>query len=333
MEPLVFEPYLRPMVWGGRRLGELLGKPLPPEGNIGESWEVSPHPHHVSRVAEGPLAGRTLNEVSREFPRELYGDPPPADPTFPLLVKLLDCRDLLSIQVHPTDELARTLANERFGKTEAWVVLHADPGSRVYAGFKPGVTRADVEQHLAAGTLESGLHSFTPKPGDCIFLPAGTVHAVGGGVVLAEVQQASDATFRLYDWNRVGPDGRPRQLHVREALVAIDWSAGPVDPVRPKSEPGAPVGVRSERLVRCPSFGLDRLTLEADYRPGIAGRPSLWITLSGAAELRTAGGYARTFRPGETVLVPAAAGDPLWRPTAGTARLLRVHLQPRPTTP
>src|SRR5690606_7579266 len=138
---------------------------------------------------------------------------------------------LLSIQVHPTDKLARRLTGESFGKTEAWVILHAEPTAIVYAGFLPEVTREEVERRLAEGTLECALHHFTPRPGDCLFLPAGTVHAVGGGVVMAEVQQASDATFRLHDWNRLGPDGKPRQLHIQEGLEAIDWSQGPVNPV------------------------------------------------------------------------------------------------------
>src|SRR5262245_60127583 len=216
MEPLVFEPFLRSMVWGGRRLSEWFGKRLP-QGPVGESWEISAHPQHVSRVAEGPFLGQSLDDLCRCNSREIFGASAPADGRFPLLIKLLDCRDWLSVQVHPTDDIAaRLLAGER-GKTEAWVVLGADPDARIYAGLVPGTTRADLEARLGHGSVADCLHSFTPRVGDCLFLPAGTVHAVGGGIVLAEVQQCSDATFRLFDWNRVGLDGKPRPLHVHEA--------------------------------------------------------------------------------------------------------------------
>jgi mannose-6-phosphate isomerase len=320
MGPLVFEPYLRPMVWGGRRLGEALGKALPEEGTFGEAWEISAHPHHVSRVAEGPLHGATLTELCARHPRDLFGDRPPPDGRFPLLVKLLDCRELLSIQVHPTDELARELSQESLGKTEAWVVLEARPGGRIYAGLRPGVGRAEVERHLAAGTLEQCLHSFEPRPGDCVFLPAGTVHAVGGGVLMAEVQQSSDATFRLYDWNRLGSDGKPRELHLRESLESIDWDAGPVRPASGPPIEGLPPGVEGERLVRCRYFNMDRYRAEAEFAVPYAGQLSIWMVLDGSAELH-GGGYRRAFRRGETVLVPASAGALSWRPGGKTTLL------------
>ncbi len=209
MDPLVFESYLRPQVWGGRRLAEL-GKALAP-GAYGEAWEISAHKHHPSRVLEGPLRGMTLAELWDSRARELYGSHRAPPPRFPLLVKFLDCRELLSVQVHPSDELVRELAADEAGKTETWVILDTEPGARIYAGLKPGVTRQDVLRHLDSASVADCLHSFVPKAGDCLFLPAGTVHAVGGGVLMAEVQQSSDATFRLFDWNRPGPDGRLRR--------------------------------------------------------------------------------------------------------------------------
>jgi mannose-6-phosphate isomerase len=319
MQPLVFEPYLRPMVWGHRRLGERFGKTLPTAEAFGESWEISAHPHHVSRVAEGPLSGAALTELCASHGRELFGEQLPPDGRFPLLIKLLDCHDLLSIQVHPTDELAPKLAGETLGKTEAWVILDVEPSGVVYAGLKAGVTRDELERHVHAGTLEQCLHCFKPSPGDCVFLPAGTVHAVGGGVVMAEVQQSSDATFRLYDWNRLGTDGKPRKLHLREALESINWDAGPVKP-----SVGVPLrGRPGEALVRCRYFHLDRYrTAEPFAAP--AGRLSIWLALGGNAELRGAG-YARTLRGGETVLIPASAGELTWRPD-GNATLLGVTL-------
>jgi mannose-6-phosphate isomerase len=328
MDPLVFRPYLRPMVWGGRRLGEHFGKPLPESGTFGESWEVSAHPHHVSRVAEGPLRDVALTDLCATHRRELFGDQVPADGLFPLLIKLLDCHELLSIQVHPTDALAHRLSGERFGKTEAWVVLDVAPGGRIYAGLRPGVTRAELGRHLEAGTLDQCLHAFAPMPGDCVFLKAGTVHAVGGGVVLAEVQQSSDATFRLFDWNRLGPDGAPRPLHIRESLEAIDWSLGPVAPVVGTPIAGTPAGSRGERLVRSPYFSLDRYHVGGPLDLPDPGRLSIWIISEGAAELVGAGGYRRPFRRGETVLVPASADRLTWRPRdpSQPAALLAVSL-------
>jgi len=329
MEPLVFEPYFRPQVWGQRRLGRLLGKALPSDEPFGEAWVISAHPHHVSRVAEGPHQGASLTDLCARHAPELLGHSAPADGQFPLLVKFLDCHAQLSIQVHPTDELARRLTRERAGKTEAWVVLEVEAGGRIYAGLRPGVTRADLERHLAAGTTDQCLHSFTPKPGDCIFLSAGTVHAVGGGVVLAEVQQSSDATFRLFDWNRLGSDGKPRALHIAESLASINWEAGPVRP--PAGTPIAelPAGVHGEQLVRCDYFHLDRFHLGGPLELPYPKRLSLWLVLEGEAELQSPDdGYHRAFRRGETVLVPATAGPLRWRPRSvpGQISLLGVQV-------
>src|SRR5262245_32613383 len=232
MDPVVFTPNLRPMVWGGRRLGEVLGKRLTPGETFGESWEVSSHPTHVSRVAEGPLADVSLTTLCQEHGDELFGPGAPAYDSFPLLLKYLDANDLLSVQVHPSDEQAMELAKEPYGKTEAWVVVASSLHGRIYAGLKPGIDRVAFMHALAEKRLPGCLHTFNPRPGDCLFLSAGTVHAVGGGVLLAEVQQCSDATLRLYDWDRVGSDGQPRKLHVKQSLEAIDWKAGPVKPVK-----------------------------------------------------------------------------------------------------
>jgi mannose-6-phosphate isomerase len=326
MDPLVFEPYLRPMVWGGRKLEQLCSKPLPPAVAVGESWEISPHAHHVSRVAEGPWEGKRLDELCREHAAELFGIGTSPSPQFPLLIKWLDCQQLLSIQVHPTDELAPVLARETYGKTEAWVIVQADAGAKVYAGFLSGVSREQVEQGLEDGKLEGLLHQFTPRPGDCLFLPAGTVHAVGGGVVMAEVQQASDATFRLYDWNRLGTDGKPRQLHIQEALEAIDWSRGPVDPVTPLRLASDGDGLLRERLVSSPYFEMTRVTIDSGVHSETGERAMVWLVLEGTGCLETGSGYQRPFRQGETVLVPSSTGPMTWRQTAagGPLVLLRV---------
>lgn len=325
MEPLVFAPYLRPMVWGERRLGSHLGKPLPDAGRYGEAWEISGHRSHVSVVAEGPQAGTSLAELCTRHAADFYGTSP-ASAVFPLLIKLLDAHDWLSVQVHPDDRLAAELTPGEAGKTEAWIVLHAEPGSRIWAGLRDGVTPGDLKQGLEDGSVVNCLHAIEPKPGDCIFLRAGTVHAVGGGVLFAEVQQTSDATFRLYDWDRVQPDGTRRKLHVSESLAAIDWSAGPVQPVKPQHLPGLPEGVKGEHLVDCEFFHFDRYQVRSRFPITSGGELTIWMVLDGKAELRSAGGYSRHFQRGETTIVPAAAANLEWCPEEGPATLLSVRI-------
>ncbi len=313
MGPLVFDPYLRPMIWGGRLLERRLGKPLPAEGDFGESWEISAHPHHVSRVAEGPLRGRTLTDLWQERRVDIAGIACAAETKFPWLIKFLDCRDLLSVQVHPDDAMARGLLGDESGKTEAWIVLDAGPDARIYAGLRPGIAREDLERHLDAGTVAECLHGFVPRVGDCVFLPAGAVHAVGGGVLLAEVQQSSDATFRLFDWNRLGADGKPRSLHRQEALRSIDWSLGPLGSATPEPHPNPSHGWAGETPVRCTYFQIDRYRVEAEMPVPGTGQMSVWILLDGRTELRADGGtYVRSFQAGQTVLIPASCGPLTW---------------------
>src|SRR5262245_14789148 len=186
--PVRFHPYLRPMVWGGRRLAAL-GKALPTGEPYGESWELSDHLSHQSAVAEGPHAGLTLRSLLAQAPEAVLGDGADPQAPFPWLVKFLDACDWLSVQVHPDEEKVKTLWPGEGPKTEAWFVLDALPGSRIYAGLQPGVDEKALRAAVEAGTVADCLHQFEPSPGDCLFLPAGTVHAVGGGVLLAEVQQ------------------------------------------------------------------------------------------------------------------------------------------------
>jgi mannose-6-phosphate isomerase len=302
--PLQFHPYLRPMVWGGRRLGEALGKPLPTAAPYGESWEVSDHASHRSAVAGGPHAGRTLRDLMEREPAALLGEGAEALPAFPWLVKLLDACDWLSVQVHPDERAVRDLWPGEGSKTEAWFVLDAAPGSRVWAGLRPGVGEKELRAALRAGTVAECLHTFEPRPGDCLFLPAGTVHAVGGGVLMAEVQQTSDATFRLYDWDRADAQGRRRELHIEQALACIDWRAGPVHPVRPEGYPDATAPLR-QRLVSCRYFTLDYLRQSAPFSCGGAGRMQVLIVLHGRGAVETPDGPL-PLAPGRALLLPAA---------------------------
>jgi mannose-6-phosphate isomerase len=223
--PLTFQPVFKRYLWGGRRLGTVLGKPIGDGDDYAESWEVADHEHGQSIVANGPLAGTALHELVISRGRELLGRHAP-QPRFPLLFKFLDCQRDLSLQVHPSDAAAARLDPPDLGKTEAWVILDARPGSRVFAGLKQGCDPASLEGAVRTGRVDQCLHSFEAHPGQCIFIPAGTVHALGAGLLVAEIQQASDTTYRLYDWGRLGPDGQPRKLHIDRCTVSREASLG-----------------------------------------------------------------------------------------------------------
>ena len=306
--PLRFEPLWRRYLWGGRRLDSVLGKPLPAGENYAESWEVVDHGADQSRVASGPRQGTTLGALVGTCGHELFGVHYPQR-QFPLLFKFLDAHQGLSVQVHPSDAAAAQLDPPDLGKTEAWVVVHAEPGSVLYAGLHVGVDRPALERAIAAGATASCLHGFEVHQGDCLFIPAGVVHAVGAGLVVAEIQQASDTTFRLFDWNRVGPDGRPRELHIRQGLEVIDFQRGPVTPQRPQPTERADV----QRLVACDKFVLDRWHLREPQTAGGDGRFHIVAVLAGAVTV---------------------AGDPHRQPlTRGQAALLPACVGPVPLTP
>jgi mannose-6-phosphate isomerase len=276
---------------------------------------VSAQPLHVSCVCEGPNEGRLLTELWTNELTSMIGPGRIASPTFPLLLKYLDCEEFLSVQVHPSDKIVHRLHLGEQGKSEVWIVLDVEPGARIYAGLRPGTTRAKLEACLNSGTLTECLHSFTPTKGDCIYLPAGTVHSAGGGMLIAEVQQSSDLTYRLFDWNRLGPDGKPRDLHVQEALRCINWTQGPISPVMPRPIPKKDNGIHGEHLVACKQFSIDRFQLTSPLETPHLDRMSVWMVLEGAAELTIAStGYHRSFRAGEAVLVPATAQPLRWNP-------------------
>jgi mannose-6-phosphate isomerase len=317
--PLRFEPIFRRYIWGGRKLGTVLGKPIGPESDYAESWEIVDRSMDQSRVLAGPLSGATLAQLTQEHGRELLGRHYPQS-RFPLLFKFLDCEKTLSVQVHPDDKAAAQLNPPDFGKTEAWVVLAAEPGSVIYAGLKRGFDRAALERELNRGTCELCLHRLEPRVGDCIFLPAGTVHALGAGLLIAEIQQSSDATFRLYDWNRVDANGNSRPLHIEQSLNAIDYDRGPISPsiAHPTGDP------RIERLVECESFVLDRWNLSEQAMIGGDDRFHILTVLEG--EIIVAGDpMDAPIARGGTILLPAAVGPCAIEPLS-PARLLDMYL-------
>ena len=317
--PLRFRPILRQYIWGGRKLESSLGKRLGPGNNWAESWEVCDHGADQSIVEFGPLAGTTLGQLVGQLGAELLGRHHPQR-RFPLLLKFLDAAQMLSVQVHPNDAIAAKLNPPDLGKTEAWVVLEAEPGGLIYAGLKPGVDRNALVAAIGQGRCQDCLHAFRPSPGDCIFLPAGTTHTFGDGVLVAEIQQSSDATFRLFDWNRVGPDGKPRPLHVEQALEAIDFGRGPVAPERPRPTERPQVS----RLVECPQFWLDRWEFDAPLPAGGDRRCHIIAVLEGA--VRIEGDPADAALPrGGTALIPAGLGQVRLSPQ-GRATLLDAYL-------
>jgi len=309
--PLRFRPIFRRYVWGGRKLGTLLGKPIG-EGECAESWEICDRGPDQSVVAEGPLAGTTLAQLVAERGSELFGRHAPQS-RFPLLLKFLDARQKLSVQVHPDDARAARLAPPDLGKTEAWVVVDAEAESRIYAGLKRGFDRAALVREIARGTCELCLHSFVPRVGDCIFLPAGVVHAIGAGLVVAEIQQSSDVTWRLFDWNRLGSDGRPRPLHVAEALDAIDYAVGDISPVRPVATERS----QCERLVACDKFTLDRWRLATPEWIDDRDRFHILTVLQGSVSV-SGDACQRPLVLGDTILLPARrpATELIPRPSA-----------------
>jgi mannose-6-phosphate isomerase len=320
--PLRFEPYLRPMVWGGRQLGEVLGKSLPDENAYGEAWEISDHPSHSSIVSFGPHKGQTLRQLMERHAAALLGEAAARHRRFPWLVKLLDAWDWLSVQVHPNDKDVVQLWPGEGGKTEAWFVLAAAPKSRIYAGLLPGVDEKGLRKALREGTVGECLHQLSPHPGDCIFLPAGTVHAVGGGVLMAEVQQTSDATFRLFDWNRRDVHGRMRQLHLEEALACIDWASGPVHPIRAEQYPsgtGSPSALR-QRLVQCPYFSLEYLHFDEPFSLE-GGVLQALLVLHGRGRLESGAGEW-SLVAGDTLLLPAAFEARIFHPNGDLGLLL-----------
>ena len=254
MYPLRFEPIYQYRVWGGRRLAELLTAPLPGDGPIGEAWLLSDRDDQSSKVADGPLEGSTIRQLMEHSPDQLLGKLAGRVRRFPVLLKFLDANAKLSVQVHPEDGQKDYIPAGESGKSEAWVVLEAGPASRIYAGLKPGTTQDNLERALASRTVPDLLAGFTPKVGDAVFVRAGTVHSLSGLVVF-EVQENSDVTFRLYDWDRVNPKtGKPRPLQAEQAIACIDFKQVAIGPVAPVEE-AARYGESGSFIVNISRFG------------------------------------------------------------------------------
>ena len=321
--PLTFEPIFKSMLWGGRRLPSFLGREAPHAEPIGEAWVLSDVDGSLSPVTAGPLAGKTLRDITATYPYELFGNRVPDDGKFPLLLKFIDARQELSVQVHPDDALAVQLAGPgKRGKTEAWVILEADPAtSRIYAGFRPGITAASFRTAMAEKTVPATLHQFPPKPGDCVFLRAGTVHAIGANILIFEIQQTSDITYRLYDWDRVdAKTGQSRELHIDNGLLCANFAAGPCDPVTPIEETPS-----REKLVDSEFFTLVRDRAADPFTVGAAGECRAIVTVEGQGDLIWKS-HAAAMQPGSVILLPAMVGECQVVPRGGPITVLECGL-------
>jgi mannose-6-phosphate isomerase len=261
--PFTFNPIFKDRIWGGRELERLYGKTLPGTAPIGESWEVSDRPGDASVIANGLLAGKNLRWLMENHGTEILGAAKPAaDNHFPILCKILDARDKLSLQVHPPAPKAAELKGEP--KTEMWFIADAQPGAELYVGLKRGVTRAEFEQKIHSSAVAECFQRVPVKTGDTMFLPSGRVHAIGSGLVIFEIQQNSDTTYRVYDWDRQGLDGKPRELHLAQSLASIDFND--FEPALVSTSYVADGDVLKKSLVKDPLFNVEAWKMDAQKK-------------------------------------------------------------------
>lgn len=302
--PLFFESAYKQYVWGGERFAKRLGRRLP-NAAYAESWEISDHPDGITPILAGPLAGLSLSEAIRRAGPGLVGARAASEGRFPLLVKLIDAAETLSVQVHPDEAAAARFGGE--AKSEMWVVLEATPDAHIYSGFRPGTDEAAVRRALAAGAVEDVLQRFPARPGMVFSTPGGRVHAIGAGCLLLEIQQDSNTTYRLDDWGRTDASGRARPLHVEEALRVVDWSATGSPVATPEPLPGLPEGLKGKRLLSDAHYVVDELSVSA---PCWIENPSdgFWVLFSSAegVRIRPEGEPAMRLPPFRACLIPAA---------------------------
>ncbi|MFW5748020.1 MAG: type I phosphomannose isomerase catalytic subunit [Chloroflexota bacterium] len=311
--PLLLNATLHVKVWGGHKLAQVLGKTLPGDAPYGEAWEV----HDTSLIANGPLAGQTIADILPDYGADLLGEGVDPANGLPLLVKLLDAEQWLSVQVHPDDAQAAELEGQPRGKTEAWIILAADPGAELVIGVQPGTTREQMAQAIRDDALEPLLVRRTVEPGDVLYIPAGTVHAIGPGVLLYEIQQSSDTTYRLYDWGRVGLDGQPRELHIEKGVQVSNLHALPE--IAPAGAPSPEALVIDGQFFRTARHHLDSASVDCDTD----GRFHTLTCVEGSARV-VAGEHALTLEKGRSALIPAVQGAYMLE---GTGTVLRSWQQ------
>ncbi len=314
--PLTFQPIFIERMWGGRRLESEFHKKLPPQKRIGESWEIVDRSEAQSVVAGGPLGGRTLHELWTQEREEIFGDVPDT-PRFPLLIKILDAQEKLSLQVHPPENVASRLGGEP--KSEFWYVAAAEPNAELFLGFREPITRDSFEERLRGGTVIDHVHRIAVQAGNAVFLPAGRVHAIGAGNLLIEIQQNSDTTYRAFDWNRTDPaTGTKRDLHVEEAIQCIDFEDVQPQLIQPEGD----------LLISDRSFEIRKWNLDEAREAAPLGQFAIVCCLTG--NLSCARG---SLTPGEIFLIPAHLEDRQLKPLAPDTSLLRVTIPKRSPRP
>ncbi|MHC4773226.1 MAG: type I phosphomannose isomerase catalytic subunit [Planctomycetota bacterium] len=293
--PLKFRPIFKERIWGGQQLRKSFGKDLPPDVKIGESWELADLPEDKSEIVNGPLAGKTIDQAIAQWGRAMTGKDD-YQPPFPLLIKILDAQDVLSVQVHP-DAATCQRTGKGDPKTECWYIIDAQPGAAIYKGLKPGTTKEQFFEAVKNGTCEDYLIKVPVNVGECHFLPSGTCHAIGAGLLIAEIQQPSDTTYRVYDWNRVDPGtGQGRQLHIDDALECIHF-----DPS------GDNLSVNTVgRLVDADEFKVDKGHQTAGAEILLGGQMKVLVILSGAGQITAENAEPVIFTKGDTLFIPAA---------------------------
>lgn len=317
--PLRFRPVYKDYIWGGDRIVKAFHRAEPP-GIYAESWEVSDHADGMSLVANGPLAGRSLHELVERLGADLLGRKI-RSAVFPLLIKLIDAREKLSVQVHPNDETAKKYGGE--AKTEMWYILDAQPGARVFAGLRPGVTKKAFERAIESSTLEEVLVSVPVSSGDAIFMPGGRVHAIDAGCLILEVQQNSNTTYRVYDWGRVGADGKSRPLHIKQALQVMTWN----DPASAKIKPRR---TRAEgknefwEVLSSPYFRMDRCVLAEPFKIQGDGRSFTVVFIASGRASVESESVSEMAVPGMTYLIPAGLKECAIVPRSGKCEILKV---------
>ena len=292
--PLKFKPIYKQRIWGGQKLREVFDKDLPPFEKIGESWELADLPDDKSVISNGELAGQTLCSAIEKYPKEITGNEDFSGP-FPLLIKLLDAQDILSVQVHPDPETCRRMSKGE-PKTECWYIISAEPDAVIYKGLKKGVTKEQFAEAIKKGNVADMLKKVLVEPGECHFLPAGTAHAIGPGLLIAEIQMPSDTTYRVFDWNRVDETGKARKLHIEEALESIHFDAS-----------GDNLSVTTVgRLVDCEYFKVNKGRQGKDCELLLSpGQVKTLIIISGFGTIPGAGVEPVEFKAGDTLLIPA----------------------------
>jgi len=306
LTPLRFSPIFKPAIWGGTRLHTLFNT-TPSSDPTGEAWVLSDQGDNPSVVADGPLTGTNLRELMLRMPKQILGKAPLVNGRFPILLKFLHVREPLSVQVHPDNVKARELEGpQASGKTEAWYIMEADPTARLYCGLHARVTPAQMRQAIQSNELEHLLNAHRPERGNCYLIPSGTIHALGDGLLVFEVQQTSDLTYRLYDWGRVDPKtGTPRELHIEKGLASVNYSQGPCRPISLTEEGHG--RVRLAPLVECAYFKIGRWDAASPFQAGEEGQCRVLVGVEGRAALRH-GGKEYGIGVGDTWLLPAEVG-------------------------